>query len=253
MAYKLDIIKPERDKFGLAEPISLADWKEAVSAIEGLRLHPPQVLTGHNPKTGAAVNILQGDGDVEVYFPAEQAWRRVFRWHRRSARFIIHSAPGDTSHPDWAAAVALASRLGVVIRGELKEIYDLQTGKPVTSSPEIDNIDYSARKKLREYRIRFERVPEGERNYPPYPENLGLRSKLGGGPDWDQGDETPTCPKCGEPMSFVGQIDSIDNNKDLNPRRQKHRELAFMFGDVGMIYVFFCFDCCESKSVFQCG
>jgi len=143
----------------------------------------------------------------------------------------------------------LASRLGVVIRGEKKEIYDLQTGKPLTSSPEVDRIDYSAKKKLREYRILFERVPEGERAYPPGPNNLGLRSKLGGEPDWVQLDDTPTCPKCGEPMQFVGQIDSMENN---GPHK-RDREQRFMFGDVGMIYVFYCFDCTESQSIVQCG
>jgi hypothetical protein len=26
----------------------------------------------------------------------------------------------------------------------------------------------------------------------------------------------------------------------------------YMFGDVGMIYVFFCFDCCHTASLMQC-
>ena len=108
-------------------------------------------------------------------------------------------------------------------------------------------------KQLREYRIRFERVAPGESPYPAYPKNLGLRSKLGGEPDWAQNDESPACPDCGGEMSFVGQIDSMEHNEDRNPHRQDYDEQDFMFGDVGIIYIFFCRDCLVSHSVFQCG
>jgi hypothetical protein len=54
--------------------------------------------------------------------------------------------------------------------------------------------------KLREYRIRFEPVPPGQRAIAPSAE--GLRSKLGGEPDWVQGDERPDCPACGGRMMF---------------------------------------------------
>ena len=63
---------------------------------------------------------------------------------------------------------------------------------------------------LREYRVKFERVPQGEKAVEP--NALGLRSKLGGKPDWEQDDETPMCPNCKEPMLFVAQIDSIEHN-----------------------------------------
>lgn len=252
MPYHLDIEKQEQNKFGLPEPISMEDWKRAVSKLEGVRLCSPKVLTAKNPKTGAEINILRGDGDAEVYFPAEKIWHRVFRWGRGSARFTVTFTPGDLSHPVWVAAAALASSLGVVIRGEKSEIYNLRTGKPDTTRAELGSIDYST--ELREYRIRFERVPEGEQAYPPWPENLGLRSKLGGKPDWEQGNnETPTCSECGEPMSFIGQIDSIEHLGDHNPNSQKIRDQDFMFGDVGIIYVFFCLDCMTSQNVFQCG
>ena len=251
MPYKLSLIKKERDKFGLSARIPLEDWKKAVLAIEGVRLRPPRVLKGKNPKTGAEISILSGDGDVEVYFPAEQMWHLVFRWRGGKPSFTVKFTLGDLTHPAWATAVALASCLGVLIRGEKGEVYDLGTGKPDISNTESSGIDYSTN--LREYRIRFELVPEGDHAYPPGRENLGLRSKLGGDPNWVQGDDTPACPQCGEPMSFVGQIDSIEHKEDHNPHRQEYREQDFMFGDVGVIYVFFCFDCSETKSVFQCG
>jgi hypothetical protein len=131
MAYELHITKPELDEHGLSLPIPLEDWKSAVSAIEGVRLCPPGEHTATNPKTGAVISMPRRDGDAEVYFPAEQAWHAVFRWFEGSANFAARFQPGDLSHPVWAAAVALASRLGVVIRGDEGEIYDLQTGEPV--------------------------------------------------------------------------------------------------------------------------
>src|SRR3972149_2910890 len=106
-------------------------------------------------------------------------------------------------------------------------------------------------KQLREYRVKFERVPSSQHAYPAGSDNLGLRSKLGGTPDWDQNDETPECPASGEPLTFVGQIDSIERNEDHNPHRQDYCKQDYMFGDVGIIYVFFCFECLETQSVFQ--
>ena len=101
--------------------------------------------------------------------------------------------------------------------------------------------------------MKFERVPAGERAFPAGPDSLGLRSKLGGKPEWDQNDETPECPGCGEPMTFVGQIDSIEHNADHNPNQMDCGKQHYMFGDVGIIYVFICFECLETQSVFQCG
>jgi hypothetical protein len=53
--------------------------------------------------------------------------------------------------------------------------------------------------------------------------------KLGGKPDWIQGDETPKCPECREQMEFYGQFDHLGSIEALN--------------DAGMIYVFLCRDC----------
>ena len=106
-------------------------------------------------------------------------------------------------------------------------------------------------KELKEFRMKFERVKTGEFANPT--RKLGIRSKLGGEPDWDQGDETPECPGCFIPMRFIAQIDSIEHNESHNPHKQDYSEQEYMFGDVGMIYVFFCYDCLQTKSVFQCG
>src|ERR1700752_4590875 len=105
---------------------------------------------------------------------------------------------------------------------------------------------------LREYRMFFAR---GERTGTDEGSDLGLRSKLGGKPEWDQTDETPICRSCRAPMTFVAQIDSIEHDYHNNPHAidALSGEQHFMFGDVGMIYVFFCFDCSATKSIFQCG
>src|SRR5438552_1468230 len=61
--------------------------------------------------------------------------RHRFHWQigqLRSQRLrAFDCSPRDASHPVWAAAVALASHLDAVIRGDEGEIYDLQTGEIV--------------------------------------------------------------------------------------------------------------------------
>ena len=60
-----------------------------------------------------------------------------------------------------------------------------------------------------------------------YNDEAGHRHKLGGKPDFIQGEEWPSC--CGETMTFYAQIDSIGDKYDL--------------ADCGVIYVFVCFGC----------
>lgn len=98
---------------------------------------------------------------------------------------------------------------------------------------------------LREYRV----MPSEEED------RLGLRTKFGGQPDWEQDDETPSCSSCLAPMTLAAQIDSIEHDYRNNPHAVGacSGEQHFMFGDVGLIYVFFCFPCSASMSVFQCG
>lgn len=69
-------------------------------------------------------------------------------------------------------------------------------------------------------------------------DKMGKKSKLGGEPEWIQHDETPICVSCAEAMTFYGQLDCIGDN--------------FSLGDCGMIYVFVCLKCLETKSFLQC-
>jgi hypothetical protein len=63
------------------------------------------------------------------------------------------------------------------------------------------------------------------------------RHQLGGTPEHLKEADWPKCPSgCGK-MIFYGQLDSI--NDDI------------IIADLGMIQVFLCFDCFETKSIVQ--
>jgi hypothetical protein len=65
---------------------------------------------------------------------------------------------------------------------------------------------------------------------------IGSRHKLGRTPDFLRQAEYPPC-SCREPMTFHAQLDSIND------------EIAL--ADCGMIFVFVCFDCFETRSLLQ--
>ena len=129
MAYELHIERLPLNDEGEATPIPLEDWKAAVLVTEGVRLGAPGANSITNPKTGEVIHIPMQDGDLEVYFPEEQAWHPVVRWFAGAAHVNAKFDLGDTSDPVWAALVALAAKLGAVIRGDEGEIYDLETGE----------------------------------------------------------------------------------------------------------------------------
>jgi hypothetical protein len=70
-------------------------------------------------------------------------------------------------------------------------------------------------------------------------EEVGQRHQLGGEPQWLQGDATPVCRECGEPMTFYGQLDSV--NDDI------------VLADVGLVYVFVCFNDFQAQAIVQSG
>jgi hypothetical protein len=71
------------------------------------------------------------------------------------------------------------------------------------------------------------------------PEGVGTRHQLGGEPDWQQEPQAPRCPDCNEQMTFYGQLDSINDE--------------FSLADIGLVYVFVCFDDFTTASVLQSG
>jgi hypothetical protein len=130
MAYNLHIERLPESKHGKGIAIPLEEWKAAVAATPGVRLCAPGFQTLTAP-SGATLNIPVQDGDTAVLFPDTQKWQAVFRWHKNTVSFNARFEPGDTSHPVWLAAVALAKHLGAAIRGDDGERYDLQTGEVI--------------------------------------------------------------------------------------------------------------------------
>ena len=122
MAYDLHI---ERDK---DLPIALSEWRAAIESTEGVRMFADTAHTITNPKTGEVISIGARDGDAEVLFP-DGEWCSVFRWRGESAVFAARFDPTEIAHPVWRAAVALATHLGAVIRGDEGEVYDFETGE----------------------------------------------------------------------------------------------------------------------------
>ena len=76
--------------------------------------------------------------------------------------------------------------------------------------------------------------------YEALAEDSQVLGKIGGRPDWIQGDETPSC-QCGERMVFVAQLEC-------------HGGGGINFGDVGSGYAFVCPKCSHSaKFLWQCS
>jgi hypothetical protein len=128
MAYDLHIERPAASSDSEPGPITLTEWRAAVSVIDGVRIATGLIHTITNPKTGEQISFPISEGDAEVYFPDQKAWHLVFRWRDGSAIFTARIRPGGGS-PVWVAAAALAAHLLAVIRGDEGEIYDLSSGQ----------------------------------------------------------------------------------------------------------------------------
>ena len=71
-----------------------------------------------------------------------------------------------------------------------------------------------------------------------------LRDVLGqlrGAPSWLQGDETPSCPSCAQPMGFVAQLEEGHDHRT-----------AMNFGGGGCGYAFSCEPCGQGAFLWQC-
>ena len=97
-------------------------------------------------------------------------------------------------------------------------------------------------KQIPPFRLVTQSLNDEAASLPPFKwgaPDVGKRHKIGGAPDFIQTPEWPACPGCAAKMSFYGQLDSINDE--------------FCIADVGMIYVFLCFDCYKSVSIVQSG
>jgi hypothetical protein len=89
------------------------------------------------------------------------------------------------------------------------------------------------------FKIKLEPMTAEARDMKPFqwaPDEIGSRHKLGGNPDFIQKANIPLCA-CGLEMTFYAQLDSLNDE--------------YCIADVGMIYVFFCFECIEVQSFVQ--
>ncbi len=109
---------------GLRAWIPLEEWCEQVRRSKGIR-----IAEDHHPSrseaTGRVVSFGESAGDAEVWFHAESAWRRIFRWD--PAGFIAFRAPDDfhdARSPVRATATEMAQRLRAFIIGDGGEIFE---------------------------------------------------------------------------------------------------------------------------------
>jgi hypothetical protein len=122
VGYEVHITR--RNPAGKVRPIALAEWRAVVERTAGVRMADGD-FEAVNPKTAEVIRIQNVDGDVEVFFPADGTWRRLFRWSR-SGR-ISFRAPDDFDGPASAIrclACELARGLKASLIGDEGEIYD---------------------------------------------------------------------------------------------------------------------------------
>ena len=81
---------------------------------------------------------------------------------------------------------------------------------------------------LKEYRMKFQRTSSEKDGIDP--QALGLRSKLGGKPSWEQCEEIPLCPSCNDEMTFIAQIDSMRIQIALTASLQNESICLVMLG-----------------------
>ena len=104
-------------------PITLKEWKAAVSQVNGVRL-----------ATGRQKGSRKLDGDTDVYFPERNVWFRVFQWI--DDQIVFQATAALENAPISLAARTLASLLDARIVGEEDEELSLDYPScPVVLSP----------------------------------------------------------------------------------------------------------------------
>ena len=66
---------------------------------------------------------------------------------------------------------------------------------------------------------------------------IGTRNRIGGEPSFIDPADYPSCTICNEPMTFYGQLDSINDD--------------YVLADAGVVVVFVCFDCFTSEAIIR--
>jgi hypothetical protein len=95
-------------------------------------------------------------------------------------------------------------------------------------------------KKIPPFKLEPKPLNEQAKNLPKFKwaaDEIGTRHRLGGDPEFIQGEDWPVCESCGDRMTFYAQLDSINDD--------------YVIADCGMIYVFICFECNQTRSLIQ--
>ena len=116
MAYEIHIT-------GKEEVISIEEWKDAISAVEGVRLSKGETSIT-NPKTGEVLTIGGGSPlDVEILDVESNDWVKCLYWRAGRASINARFDLEDTNDPFRRALGALASHLSAEIVGDEGEKY----------------------------------------------------------------------------------------------------------------------------------
>lgn len=103
--------------------IALAEWIDVVSRTEGVRLAEGDYSV-RLPQTGQVFTLRNNGGDAEVFFPASNTWRRVFRWTGEDIAFVGTEEFGaDPNCQLRSIARTLATDLKAILRGDDGETY----------------------------------------------------------------------------------------------------------------------------------
>lgn len=110
--------------------ITIEEWKQAVSKIEGIRLNS-ESTEGINPSTNERISISNSEGSVAVLFTSggflgfgsTEEWVTAIHYHKDRAYFRATEEIENKSNPVRKAASKLAKALKAKIRSEEGEEY----------------------------------------------------------------------------------------------------------------------------------
>ena len=121
MAYEIYIER--RDGNGQFVAIATEEWIDAVASTDGVRLMQGDADIA-NPKTGEIITVKTDNGDAELFYEADNAWRPTFRWSERGRANFKPAA--DFDNPDSRQrriAIELARKLEASLIGDEGQLY----------------------------------------------------------------------------------------------------------------------------------
>jgi hypothetical protein len=121
MAYMISITRnPQMAEGGAC--ITLDEWVEAVSSLEGVRLAAGDYSVTL-PETGQTFTLRNNGGDAEMLLPHAGVWQRVFRWDDDGVTFVMTQDFSDARCHLRSVARHLAEALQASVCGEEGEFY----------------------------------------------------------------------------------------------------------------------------------